>query len=341
MSQSHGPSTRRRITSMFVLSAGLGVMLAGCGGEAPPESGSDNADSDTLSVGLVVTGAFGDRSYFDAAAEAIPDLEEAYNAEVSTYEAKLEAQNYAPLLQDAADANELVYVLGNQAVDATAKAAADNPDTTFVFVNGFVPSPDVVSVTFRYEEACYVGGTVAALVNGDEGKDTIGFIGGFETPPISACEAGFEQGATAVNPDLKMVSQLVGSFSDPNKGFEVAQAQAQAGAYSLYCIAGLSCQGVAEAAASGAAIAPIHAAFPQVPAESPAVLNDFTSVLLLDVAKNYDEDTLTKGQPLTFGFKEDAFEASYNSDILSAEQQQQVDAVIEDIAAGVIKPEGV
>lgn len=329
-------STLSRTFTFAVVAATSAASLAACGGKAPTNAASDSG----LSVGLFVANSFGDHSYYDAAKGAIPALENTYDATVTTYEGKLETQNYGPLLQDAADRNELVYVVGNQAIDATIEAAAQNPDTTFVFVNGVARSKDVVSVTYRYAESCYVGGTLAAHLSQEAGKDTIGWIGGFEAPPMADCEAGYGQGATDVDPDLKLVSRYVGSFSDPAKGLETATAEAQDGAYVIYASAGLSSQGVVQAAMSGTAIAPILAASPKVPPVSPAVVNDHTDVLILDAAERFSAGELPKGEVKTFGFKEGAFDIQFNDKLVDAAMQAEITKVIESIKAGSVKPQG-
>jgi len=315
-----------------------GLTTAACAGQAPAKEADQTEDA--LTVGIFVANAFGDHSYYDAAFATVESLEDEYGAAVTTYEGKLETQNYGPLLQDAADANELVYVVGNQAIDATVEAAAQNPDTTFVFVNGVAPSEEVVSVAYRYAESCYAGGTIAALVSADAGSSAVGFMAGFEAPSMADCEAGYTQGAQAQDPSLSIVSRFVGSFSDPAKGLETATAIAQQGAYVIYSSAGLSGQGAVKAAEGGEQLAPIMAAYPSVPAVSPAVVNDDTSVLILTAAADYTDGTLEKGAVMTFGFAEGAFQVEYNDAFLSADQQATVDGIIDEIIAGDIVPEG-
>lgn len=329
----------RRILAVIAVSTAI-TSLSACAGEAPTSEPDAGEEQERISVGLFVANAFGDHSYYDAALETVDALESDFDATVTTYEGKLETQNYGPLLQDAADANELVYVVGNQAIDATVEAATQNPDTTFVFVNGVVPSDEVVSVAYRYAESCFAGGAIAALISADAGKDAVGFMGGFEAPSIADCEAGYTQGAHAENPDLTIVSRYVGSFSDPAKGLETATAIAQQGAYVIYSTAGLSGQGAVKAAEGGAELAPIMAAYPNVPEVSPAVVNDDTGVLILSAAESYVDGSLAKGDIRTFGFKEDAFSVQYNDAFLDADQQKTIDSLIAQIVAGDIVPEG-
>lgn len=330
----------RRLFAGTALLIGLAIPLAGCAGQAPEQADpAPTGSTDRIAVGIFVANAFGDHSFYDAAGAAIPTIESDYDAVVSTYEGKSDSQAFAPLLQDAADANQLVFVLGNQAIDATVQAAAQNPDTTFVFVNGIVPSDDVVSVTFRNEEGCYMAGAVAGIVNQKAGKDTIGFMGGFEAPSVKDCEAGYVQGATDIDPSLKVVSQLVGSFSDPAKGLEVANAEAQQGAYSILSFAGLSGQGLIGAAEAGADIVPIMA--DSAPSDvAAAILSNHTEVLLLDTVEKFTTGALTKGDKAFYGFKESAYEMSYNDALLTADEQKQLEQIEQDVIAGTITPAG-
>ncbi|MFB2587026.1 BMP family lipoprotein [Herbiconiux liukaitaii] len=324
----------------FILSVGL--LAAGCAGQAPSGAEAPSGAAETegaATIGLFVTNAFGDHSYFDAAAGAIEPLEEG-GATVTTYEAKLDQQSFAPLLQDAADANELVFVVGQEAIDATSQVASENPDTIFVFVNGVVPSDDVVSVAFRNAEGCYMGGAVAATVNAQAQRDTIGFIGGFNAPIVLDCEAGFKQGATDLTPSLSLVSQFVGSFNDPNKGFEVASAVAQQGAYAVYSFAGLSGQGAVKAAESGVDILPILADYPSLGAKVPATINNHTEVLLLDTAEQFSTGELEKGTSHFYGFAEGAYDVTYNDDLLTADEQASLEAIRAQIEDGTITPKG-
>lgn len=333
-----------------IAAIGFSAMLAvsGCSGQAAPaptdsQSESPAAEtpaSDPINVGLFVANAFGDHSYYDAAAATIDQLESDFNAKVTTYEGKLDTQNYGPLLQDAADQNELVYVVGNQVIDALAQAAAQNPDTTFVFLNGFVPGGEVVSATFRNAEKCYPAGVLAALLNEEHGSNVAGFMGGLEVAPILDCEAGFTQGVAATDSAMEVATRMVGAFDQPAKGLETAVALEQAGAYAIFAFAGLSSQGALAAVDAGSDLAPIMSAVPQVPPTSPAAFNEETSVLMLSIIEQFVDGSLEKGSVKSFGFADGALTVIFNDALISADQRSQAEAAIDDIIGGSIVPEG-
>ena len=58
----------------------------------------------------------------------------------------------------------------------------------------------------------------------------IGHVGGIPVPVIQEFNEGFERGAKRFNPNVKMLSAYVGSFSDIAKGKEVTLSLIEQGA---------------------------------------------------------------------------------------------------------------
>jgi basic membrane protein A len=94
-------------------------------------------------------------------------------------------------------------------------------------------------------------GAAAALKTG---TDSIGFIGGVNTPLIKKFEAGFVAGAKQINPDIDIAIQYLTEppdftgFSDPAKGKEAALGMFNNGADIVYHAAGGSGLGLFQAA---------------------------------------------------------------------------------------------
>ncbi len=85
----------------------------------------------------------------------------------------------------------------------------------------------------------------------DEGKNTVGFVGGMDIPLIHKFEAGYKAGVAYANPGCKVLSDYAGTtpsaFADPVKGKELALAQIDKGASVIYHASGLTGVGVYEA----------------------------------------------------------------------------------------------
>src|SRR5206468_7877371 len=80
---------------------------------------------------------------------------------------------------------------------------------------------------------------------------TIGFVGGMDVPLIHKFELGYEEGAKAVNPKIRVIPNYVGvtdaAWNDPVKGKELARTQIEKGADVIFAAAGNSGLGAFDA----------------------------------------------------------------------------------------------
>lgn len=333
----HKTRNQARMFAALTGAAVTALALSACGGQAP----NTQTDAEALNVGIFVDNAFGDGDFFDQAALAEDSLTEQFDATVNTYEGQLEAQNFAPLLQDAADRNDIVFVLGFEAIDAMNDAAAANPDTQFVFIDGEAGSDDVVSAVFRTQEGCFMAGALAATVNAAKGATTAGFIGGVNAPVVENCESGYTQGVAEIDSAQTVASQYVGSFVDPGKGSEIASTLASTrGAYSVFAYAGLSGSGVFDAAKAGADIAPIGVVADKsslAPGKVPGSLIMGVDSVLLDLTQQYVDGELAGGDVLDFGFAEGGWAMVYDEALVGADGVAALKSLQESIVAGDVQ----
>jgi basic membrane protein A and related proteins len=325
-------------TGALLLTAAALLAVAACGGAAPvtPAAGTSGP-----TVGIFVDDAFGDGDFMDQGGAAKAPLQSDLGATVTTYEGRLEAQNFEPLLQDAARANKLVFVLGFEAIDALTKVAKANPDTTFVFVDGVVDGGDVVSAQFRTAEGCYMAGALAAVTKQDGATpQAAGFIGGVDAPVVQRCRAGFEQGVHALEPAMAIREQFVGSFTDPAKGKEVALSLVDQGAYAVFSYAGLSGAGGFDAAKSGAPIAPIGVVADKsalAPGKVPGSLMMGVDSVILAMAQRFQQGTLAKGAAFDFGLSDGGWKMTYDPAFVDAATQARLDDLQAQIVSGGVE----
>jgi basic membrane protein A len=80
---------------------------------------------------------------------------------------------------------------------------------------------------------------------------TIGFLGGMDIGLIHRFKGGYEEGARAVNPNIRVIPNYVGvtdsAWNNPGKGKEIALAQISKGADVIFTAAGNSGLGVFDA----------------------------------------------------------------------------------------------
>jgi basic membrane protein A len=149
----------------------------------------------------------------------------------------------------AAKANPEVKFIGVDQGICVDEAGA--PDATFACAGDAAKLlPNYQGIVFAEEQPGYLAGILAASITK---TGTIGAVGGTNVPAVVAYNAGYVAGAQSVNPDIKTLYQETNpdpakGFNDPATGKAIAQQFIGQGADVLFQIAGLTGQGVLEAA---------------------------------------------------------------------------------------------
>ena len=260
----------RRMRTAAVLAA-LSLTLAACGGgdddndvADPAASGSAPAATD-VKVGLAYDiGGRGDQSFNDSAAVG---LEKAKTELGITFQESEAAQNEPDTAKEerlrvlAQSGYNPVIAVGFAYAAPLGKVAKEFPDTQFGIVDDASEAstaPNISNLVFAEHEGSFLVGVAAALKSK---KGNVGFIGGVDVPLIRKFEAGFEAGAEAAKPGIKIQSKYLTQvpdftgFNDPAKGKTAAQGMLDAGADVLYHAAGGSGGGMFEAAKAAGALA--------------------------------------------------------------------------------------
>jgi len=269
---------RRSTKLAAVLSAGiLSFALAACGSDSDSEgsaaedttspstgtSESTGAATSDIKVGMAYDiGGRGDQSFNDMAAAGLDKAKSEFGVGTQESEAadgEDDAAKVERLTQLAEGGYNPIIAVGFAYDAAVASVAPEYPDIDFAIVDDVPvgadgnPIPNVTSLTFAEEQGSFLVGAAAALKSE---ADHIGFVGGVNTPLIQKFEAGYEAGAKAVKPDIKIDVQYLteppdfSGFGDPAKGKTAAEGMYDKGADVVYHAAGGSGGGVFEAAAA-------------------------------------------------------------------------------------------
>ena len=228
-------------------------------------------EGQALKVGLVTdVGQLEDKSFNQAAHEGAKAAAEAMGG---TYDVIVtqNVSDYKQNIQTFLDQGfDVIVTVGFLIGSDTAVAAKENPGVNFIGVDQFIcvdatGAPDATfacagdaaallpnyqGVVFAEEQAGYLAGIVAASISE---TGTIGAVGGTNVPAVVAYNAGYVAGAQSVNPDIEALYQETNpdpskGFNDPATGKAIAQQFIGQGADVLFQIAGLTGQGVLEAA---------------------------------------------------------------------------------------------
>jgi basic membrane protein A len=281
-----GRNVKQQVRLLSLLAA-LVLVLAACGGtaattttagESPtttaaPEETTTTAAAGTttsaapmadVSVGLIFDiGGRGDQSFNDSAAAGIERAQSELGITFTEASPNDDGSNRAELLQLAADSSDLVIGVGFLFEGDAAAVGIENPEVNFAVVDSAMldftvdpPVPygdNIAGLVFAEHQGSFLVGAAAALKSA---TGTIGFIGGVSGVGglIERFEAGFRAGATAVNPDIEIVSEYITAapdfdgFNAPDRARDIALAMYEAGADIVYHAAGGSGAGLFEAA---------------------------------------------------------------------------------------------
>ncbi|MFE6284924.1 BMP family protein [Streptomyces sp. NPDC057877] len=245
-----------RITVAGAATASLALALSACGGTSSESASSESKGDKGLAIAYDVGGK-GDQSFNDAAYAGLEQAKKEFGyetADIEPTEGETDADKTQRLTSLAKQGYNPVVGVGYAYATAVKEAAAKYPNTTFGIVDdSTIEADNVADLVFSEEEASYLAGVAAAK---STKTNTVGFVGGVDIPLIHKFQAGFEQGVKDTNPKAKVLSQYLtqtaeeGGFSSPDKGKTAAEGQIEKKADVVYAAAGLSGQGVIEAAAA-------------------------------------------------------------------------------------------
>jgi basic membrane protein A len=209
-----------------------------------------------INVGIVFDiGGKNDRSFNAAAWDGVQRAEK--DLPICLYDVEPgNPTSIEPAMRAFAEKNfDLIIGIGFAQGPIMQKVAADYPNIKFAIVDGVIfeadgktPKQNVASLVFREHEGSYLVGMIAA----EKSKSgVLGFVGGMDIPLIHKFATGYEEGARAVNPNIKVVQNYVGvtdsAWNNPGKGKELALSQINQGADVIFTAAGNSGLGAFDA----------------------------------------------------------------------------------------------
>jgi basic membrane protein A len=251
----------RRVTKLLAVAATAALALAACSGSSSGGTNNPTGSSSSKSsikVGLAYdVGGRGDKSFNDSAAKGLDKAVSELGVtkkELEATQGESDAQKEERLRLLAQGGYDPIIAVGFAYAPALKKVAAEFPNLHFAIIddNSF-QAANVANLTFAENEGSFLVGAIAAQASK---SGTIGYIGGVNVPLLQKFQAGYEAGAKAVNPNIKVVSKYLteppdfSGFSDPAKGKTAAQGQLDAGADVIYAAAGGSGTGAFDAIAA-------------------------------------------------------------------------------------------
>ncbi|WP_350449962.1 BMP family lipoprotein [Aminobacterium mobile] len=305
------------------------------------------AAADTLKVALVIANKLGDASFYDSANAGLERAKKELGIIGKVVECNFDPANYVPYLATAAKNFDLVFVVGFEFMDAIEQVAPEFPNTDFAYFDVSGETAHVAYVDFKENEGSFLAGALAALMTTRENdphvnkEAIIGAVGGEDIPVIHNFFVGYEQGAKYVNPDCKVLTGFVGSWSDPAKGKEMALNQYHNGADVIFQVAGGTGEGVI-AAAKEAGFYAIGVDSPQEHLAPEVVLTSMLKRLdnaAFDLIKAKLDNNYPRGQVVSYDLKNNGVGLNWPESALKLVPQDvrdRLDEVTKEIIEGKV-----
>jgi basic membrane protein A len=225
-------------------------IVAMCGLDAcRPATSASVDDKSKVHVGIVFDiGGKDDRSFNAAAWQGVSRAAKDFPIVLRDVEPG-DPTSIEPAMRAFAERGyDLIIGVGFAQTPQIEAVAQDYPNLNFAIVDGVSRLPNVASLIFKEHEGSYLVGMIAAMTSR---TGVLGFVGGMDIPLIQKFEVGYEEGARAVNPKVRVIPNYVGvtdaAWNDPVKGKELARTQIDKGADVIFAAAGNSGLGAFDA----------------------------------------------------------------------------------------------
>lgn len=247
---------QRETTTAVAIAAAAALLLAGCGskkaststGTSASAGGSSSAAASAFKACMVTdTGGIDDKSFNAAAWEGMQKAQSDGKATVSYVQSKQET-DYATNIASLVSQNcKLIVTVGGLMGDATNAAAKSNPSQHFVEVDASGNKTNLQGLQFNTAQAGFLSGYLAA---GYSKTGKVATYGGLKIAPVTVYMDGFTEGVAYYNKQKSKSVQVLGwneksqngsfaaSFTDQNKGQQLATNFVAQGADVIFPVAG-------------------------------------------------------------------------------------------------------
>ena len=215
---------RKTLFSTIGIVGALGALEA-CS-QSHNSSRGDSVAPNAFKVALLTPGPVSDQSWNAGAYRGLLGIRDSLGAQISNIQTETPAEFDENFRQYGMQGYRLVFGHGYEFQDAAKRVAPEFPKTIYVITSGATSGPNLASMAFGFADASYLAGMLAASVTR---TNKLGAIGGTELPPVVESFHAYEQGAHAVNPNIKVVTSYIGNWDDVSAGKEQALAQLSQG----------------------------------------------------------------------------------------------------------------
>ncbi len=243
--------------------AGLVLTAAACGSDDSSSDSAAGGGSTTstqaasgkkIKVGLVTDiGGLNDRGFNQLANDGLERAKKELGVDGRVISSSKNSDYIPNLGTFGQQGYDLIIGNGFLMGDAVASSAKRFPKSKFAIID-FSQSAmkgkptNAQGLVFKEQEGGYLVGYLAGLYAKDNGAKAVSVIGGQKLPAVDHYIAGYQAGAKASNPDVKVLSGYSQDFVDQAKCKELALNQIQQGSEVVFAAAGQCGLGALDAA---------------------------------------------------------------------------------------------
>jgi basic membrane protein A len=233
-----------------VVGAAIAILATGVGGATRAPAA---ATAKPLVVLVTDIGELNDHGFNQLAYAGLERAKKQLGIDGEVYQSA-SSEDYIPNLARAAQNHAaLVISVGFDQANAIAATAKKFPKTHFAIIDvdhATLPGKpaNVEGIVFREQEVGYLAGYLAGLIEKGRAQNTIGSVGGEKQPPVDRYIAGYQAGARAADPGIKLLNAYSQDWVDQAKCKVDALNQISEGANIVFQVAGGCGLGVIDAA---------------------------------------------------------------------------------------------
>jgi basic membrane protein A len=230
-----------KFRALAISAIAASLLVAACGGSSDTADESSEAATeettaeettasakscDGQKVVLVSTQKSGDKSVVDdMIANGLNAAKDELGADTQLVDGPIDAAVFESTLTNAANSGANIIATTWLEMGEPAKlVAAKFPDVKFIHIYALPADPalpNLKTVSYRYDEATYLSGLVAASASSTK---KLGYEAGMFVPGINTDYQAFKQAALTIDPSIEVLPGDVGSFQDDAKAKEVSLA---------------------------------------------------------------------------------------------------------------------
>ncbi|MDK2951803.1 MAG: riboflavin transport system substrate-binding protein [Kosmotogales bacterium] len=213
----------------------------------------------SYSVAIMITGEIGGNPIYEMMVNGAKEAAKEAGFDLKVVEGGYNTAKWEPNVISLAATGQydLVVTFTEGMPKSVEKVAKMFPNQKLALLDGLAENlPNIFSLGFKDEEMSYLAGAFAGMVTTSDmpgaNKDLkVGLLAGDIYPAMTdRMKPAYENGAKSINKDIELIFSAAGSWSDPNKGEDLSEAQLGQGVDIILTIAGGTGMGAIEAASN-------------------------------------------------------------------------------------------